>query len=124
MFKSTKEALLFLDGLKPYLKSRIIGQDHVYLKSRIIGQDHVIDAISEKLRYWYLGINQPNRPTVFFFLGPTGTGKTEIIRETIHYLYGDDSDKLLRLDMSEFGETAGSDVGKTVKRPVPMSAKN
>ena len=100
MFKSTKEAMQFLDGLKPYLKSRIIGQDHV------------IDAISEKLRYWYLGISNPNRPTVFFFLGPTGTGKTEIIRETIHYLYGDEEEKLLRLDMSEFGETAGADVGK------------
>ena len=45
-------------------------------------------------------------------LGPTGTGKTEIIRETIHYLYGDEEEKLLRLDMSEFGETAGVDVGK------------
>ena len=100
MFKSKKEAMQFLNGLKPYLKSRIIGQDHV------------IDAISEKLRYWYLGISNPNRPTVFFFLGPTGTGKTEIIRETIHYLYGDEEEKLLRLDMSEFGETAGADVGK------------
>ncbi len=53
MFKSTQEAMHFLNGLKPYLKSRIIGQDHV------------IDAISEKLRYWYLGISNPNRPTVF-----------------------------------------------------------
>ncbi len=99
MFNTTQEAITFLDGLGPYLKTRIIGQDHV------------IEAIAEKLRYWYLGISNPTRPTVFFFLGPTGTGKTEIIRETIHYLYGDES-KLLRLDMSEFGETAGSDVGK------------
>jgi len=99
MFKTTQEAIQFLDGLGPYLKSRIVGQNHV------------IEAISEKIRYWYLGISNPTRPTVFFFLGPTGTGKTEIIRETIHYLYGDEN-KLLRLDMSEFGETAGSDVGK------------
>ena len=100
MFKSPKEAMQFLDGLKPYLKSRIIGQDHV------------IDAISEKLRYWFMGISNPSRPTVFFFLGPTGTGKTEVIREVIHYLYGTEEEKLLRLDMSEFGETAGSDVGR------------
>ena len=100
MFKNTKDAITFLDGLKPYLKSRIIGQDHV------------IDAVTEKLRYWFLGISSPARPTVFFFLGPTGTGKTEVIREIIHYLYGGEEEKLLRLDMSEFGETAGSDIGK------------
>ena len=100
MFKSTKEAMDFLDGLRPCLKSRIIGQDHV------------IEAISEKLRYWFLNIGNPTRPTVFFFLGPTGTGKTELIREVINYIYGPEDQKLLRLDMSEFGETAGSDVGK------------
>ena len=100
MFKNAKEAITFLDGLKPYLKSRIIGQDHV------------IEAITEKLRYWFLGISSPARPTVFFFLGPTGTGKTEVIREIVHYLYGGEAEKLLRLDMSEFGETAGADIGK------------
>ncbi len=100
MFKTTNEAMQFLSGFQPYLKSRIIGQDHV------------IETITEKLRYWFLGINNPTRPTVFFFLGPTGTGKTEIIRETIQYLYGKEEEKLLRLDMSEFGETAGNDIGK------------
>ena len=54
MFKNIKDAITFLDGLKPYLKSRIIGQDHV------------IDAVTEKLRYWFLGISSPARPTVFF----------------------------------------------------------
>lgn len=100
MFKTTQEAIQFIDGLTPYLKTRIIGQDHV------------IEAISEKLRYWFLGISNPTRPTVFFFLGPTGTGKTEIICETMNYIYGPDEQKLLRLDMSEFGETAGNDVGR------------
>ncbi|MBN2640924.1 MAG: ATP-dependent Clp protease ATP-binding subunit [Victivallales bacterium] len=101
MSKTSTEAMLFINGLA------------TYLKSRIIGQDHVIEAISEKLRYWYLGVGDPSRPTTFFFLGPTGSGKTELIRETIRYLYGiGDKQKLLRLDMSEFGKTAGADVGK------------
>ena len=65
MFQNAAQAIAFFNGLNPYLKSRIMGQDHV------------IDAISEKLRYWFLSINTPDRPTTFFFLGPTGTGKTE-----------------------------------------------
>lgn len=99
MFRNIQEAISFFDGLKPYLKTRIMGQDHV------------IEAVSEKLRYWFLSINAPDRPTTFFFLGPTGTGKTEIVRELINYIYGDPG-KLLRIDMSEFGNTAGSDVGR------------
>lgn len=84
-----------------------------YLKSRIIGQDHVIDAYVEKISYAERGISNPKRPKAcFFFLGPTGTGKTEIVRETMQYFHGDIDSHLLRLDMSEFGETAGSDVGK------------
>ena len=99
MFQTHQEALAFFDGLKPYLKSRIMGQDHV------------IEAIFEKLRYWFLSINAPDRPTTFFFLGPTGTGKTEVVRELVRYIFRD-PDKLLRIDMSEFGNTAGADVGK------------
>ncbi len=99
MFSNIQDAIAFFDGLKPYLKSRIMGQDHV------------IEAITEKLRYWFLSINAPDRPTVFFFLGSTGTGKTEVVRELVRYLFND-PDKLLRIDMSEFGNTAGSDVGR------------
>ena len=99
MFQNSAQAIAFFNGLNPYLKSRIMGQDHV------------IDAISEKLRYWFLSINAPDRPTTFFFLGPTGTGKTEIVREVIRYLFRS-PEKLLRIDMSEFGNTAGADVGQ------------
>ena len=99
MFQNIHSASDFFDGLKPYLKSRIMGQDHV------------IDAITEKLRYWFFSINAPDRPTVFFFLGSTGTGKTEVVRELVKYLFGD-LEKLLRIDMSEFGNTAGEDVGR------------
>ena len=56
----------------------------------------------KNFQYWFMGISNPSCPTVFFFLGPTGTGKTEVIREMIHYLYGTEEEKQLRLDMSEF----------------------
>lgn len=99
MFSNIQQAVAFFDGLEPYLKSRIMGQNHV------------IEAITEKLRYWFLSINAPDRPTVFFFLGSTGTGKTEVVRELTGYLFRN-PEKLLRVDMSEFGNTAGEDVGR------------
>lgn len=82
-----------------------------YLKKRIIGQDQVINAFCEKIRYGELGISNPQRPKgCFFLLGPTGTGKTEIVRETMKYFTGS-ADNFLRIDMSELSRTAGEDVG-------------
>jgi ATP-dependent Clp protease ATP-binding subunit ClpA len=82
-----------------------------YLKSRIIGQDEVINNISEKLKYWYLGLSSSNRPSSFFFMGPTGTGKTELVLEIVNFFFGS-KEKILRLDMSELNSVTGSGVGK------------
>ena len=82
-----------------------------YLKNRIIGQDEVITAVSEKLKYWYLGLSSSNRPASFFFMGPTGTGKTELVLEIVNFFFGN-KEKILRLDMSELNSVTGNDAGK------------
>ena len=82
-----------------------------YLKTRIIGQDEVINNISEKLKYWHLGLSSSNRPASFFFMGPTGTGKTELVLEIVNFFFGS-KEKILRLDMSELNSVTGNDAGK------------
>ena len=78
-----------LNGLQPYLLSKIKGQNHV------------IERICSVLERGQLGLQPPNKPLgSMLFLGPTGVGKTETVREFSQYLFGDNH--LFRLDMSEF----------------------
>lgn len=75
-----------------------------FLKSKVIGQDHVIDKISKAILRNRLGLKDPNRPVgSFLFLGPTGVGKTQLAKELAEYLF-DDQDALIRVDMSEYME--------------------
>ena len=71
------------------------------IKQRLYGQDHVVDTVLEKIYVSKAGLKPLNKPIGnFLFLGPTGTGKTELAKLMSEYL----GMKLLRFDMSEFQE--------------------
>ncbi len=74
------------------------------LHKRIIGQDEAIVNISKAVRRARAGLKDPRHPIgVFLFLGPTGVGKTELVRALAEFMFGDE-DNMIRLDMSEFQE--------------------
>ena len=74
------------------------------LHKRIIGQDEAIVGISRAVRRARAGLKDPRHPIgVFLFLGPTGVGKTELVRAMAEFLFGHE-DNMIRLDMSEFQE--------------------
>ena len=71
---------------------------------RLIGQHEAVRAVSDAVRRSRAGIADPNRPTgSFLFLGPTGTGKTELARALAEFLF-DDERAMIRIDMSEYSE--------------------
>lgn len=82
-----------LQGLSAFLKSRILGQDHVV--------EMVVDVIWPKILAADLHPERPNG--VFLFIGPSGVGKTELAKALAEFLFGS-PDKLIRIDMSEFSE--------------------
>ena len=74
------------------------------LHKRIIGQDEAIVSVSKSVRRARAGLKDSRRPIgVFMFLGPTGVGKTELVRALAEFMFGDE-DNMIRLDMSEFQE--------------------
>jgi len=74
------------------------------LHKRIIGQDEAIISVSKSVRRARSGLKDSRRPIgVFMFLGPTGVGKTELVRALAEFMFGDE-DNMIRLDMSEFQE--------------------
>ncbi len=74
------------------------------LGERLIGQREAVGAVSDAVRRSRAGISDPNRPTgSFLFLGPTGTGKTELAKALADFLF-DDERAIVRLDMSEYSE--------------------
>ena len=74
------------------------------LHERVIGQNEAIEAISDALRRARAGLKDPRRPIgSFIFLGPTGVGKTELVKALAATLF-DDEDSLVRIDMSEYME--------------------
>ncbi|MGJ0576444.1 ATP-dependent chaperone ClpB [Bifidobacterium breve] len=77
-----------------------------YLGKRVIGQKEAIAAVSDAVRRSRAGISDPNRPTgSFLFLGPTGVGKTELVKALADFLF-DDEKAMVRIDMSEYMEKA------------------
>ena len=83
--------------------SRLLQMEEVMHK-RIIGQDEAINTISRAVRRARAGIKDPRHPIGnFIFLGPTGVGKTELVRALAEFMFGSE-DTLIRLDMSEFME--------------------
>ncbi|RZJ70710.1 ATP-dependent Clp protease ATP-binding subunit [Flavobacterium sp.] len=74
------------------------------LKKRVIGQDHAVKVVSDAILESRSGLTKPGQPIgSFFFLGPTGTGKTELAKSLADFLFGDES-AIIRFDMSEFKE--------------------
>ena len=74
------------------------------LHKRIVGQDEAITSISKAVRRARAGLKDPRRPIgSFIFLGPTGVGKTELVRALSEFMFGSE-EALVRLDMSEFME--------------------
>ena len=74
------------------------------LKKRVVGQDLAVKKVLDAVFEARSGLNKKGQPMgSFFFLGPTGTGKTELSKALAEFLFGDES-ALLRFDMSEFKE--------------------
>lgn len=73
------------------------------LKAHIIGQDKAIEKVANAVRRGRIQISPKKRPQSFIFVGPTGVGKTELVKQLANALF-DSPDNLIRLDMSEFME--------------------
>ncbi|MDD4985718.1 MAG: ATP-dependent Clp protease ATP-binding subunit [Dehalococcoidales bacterium] len=83
--------------------ARLLDMEEV-LHQRIIGQDEAISMVSRAVRRARAGLKDPSRPIGnFIFLGPTGVGKTELVRALAEFMFGSE-ETLIRLDMSEFME--------------------
>ena len=74
-----------------------------HLKARVIGQDEAVEAVCAAIRRNKIQINPQKRPASFIFVGPTGVGKTELVKQLANELF-DTPETLIRLDMSEFME--------------------
>lgn len=84
-------------------KDRLL-QMPTILKERVVGQDPAIDSLSEAVLESRAGLGKPGQPIgSFFFLGPTGTGKTETAKALADFLFQSEAN-ILRFDMSEFKE--------------------
>ena len=73
------------------------------LKTHIIGQDEAVSAVAAAVRRNRVGISPKHKPVSFIFVGPTGVGKTELVKQLASDLFNT-PDSLIRLDMSEFME--------------------
>ena len=73
------------------------------LKTHIVGQDEAVEAVAKAIRRNRVGISPKKRPVSFIFVGPTGVGKTELVKQLSSDLF-DTVDSLIRLDMSEYME--------------------
>ena len=84
-------------------RDRLMGAEET-LKNRVVGQDHAVKKVLDAVYESRSGLNKKGQPMgSFFFLGPTGTGKTELSKALAEFLFGGES-SLLRFDMSEFKE--------------------
>ena len=82
--------------------ARLAGMEE-RLKAHVIGQDEAVDAVCASIRRSRAGISPKRKPASFLFVGPTGVGKTELVKQLALDLF-DSPDALIRLDMSEYME--------------------
>lgn len=84
-------------------RDKLMGGEEI-LKRRVVGQDPAIKIVLDAIYESRSGLTKKGQPIgSFFFLGPTGTGKTELTKSLVEFLFGDES-ALLRFDMSEYKE--------------------
>ncbi len=84
-------------------KERLLNMEEI-LKRRVVGQDHALKALVDAILESRSGLNRQGQPIgSFFFLGPTGTGKTELAKAMAEALFNDEK-AMIRFDMSEFKE--------------------
>ncbi len=74
-----------------------------HLKSRVIGQEQAVSVLARAIKRTRVQLSARRRPASFIFVGPTGVGKTELVKVLSEELF-DDNDPLIRLDMTEFME--------------------
>ncbi|MES2774753.1 MAG: ATP-dependent Clp protease ATP-binding subunit [Bacteroidota bacterium] len=84
-------------------QQRLINMEN-HLRQRVIGQDHALKTVADAILESRSGLNKAGQPIAsFFFLGPTGTGKTELAKSLAEFLFQDEN-SIIRFDMSEFKE--------------------
>jgi ATP-dependent Clp protease ATP-binding subunit ClpB len=89
MVKSETEKLLNMESL---------------LAGRVVGQQRALEVVSDAIRRSRSALSDPNRPMgTFLFLGPTGVGKTEVVKALAEFMF-DSEDNIVRIDMSEYME--------------------
>lgn len=81
---------------------RLVGMED-RLKAHIIGQDEAVDLVAAAIKRSRIQLSPQKRPASFIFVGPTGVGKTELVKQLSYELF-DTPETLIRLDMSEFME--------------------
>jgi ATP-dependent Clp protease ATP-binding subunit ClpC len=84
-------------------KQRLIAMEDA-LRLHVVGRDEAVEIVSRAVRRARSGLKDPKRPIgAFLFLGPTGVGKTHLVKKLAEYMFGEE-DSMIRLDMSEFME--------------------
>lgn len=84
-------------------RDRLVNAESI-MKKRVVGQDHAIKIVLDSIYESRSGLNKKGQPIgSFFFLGPTGTGKTELAKSLADFLFQDET-AILRFDMSEYKE--------------------
>jgi ATP-dependent Clp protease ATP-binding subunit ClpB len=92
-----------LGKLQSAEQERLLNMEAI-LKQRVVGQDTAVKSIADAILESRSGLGKPGQPIgSFFFLGPTGTGKTELAKSLAEFLFQDES-YIIRFDMSEFKE--------------------
>ena len=97
-----------IDHLEANERTRLLQMAEI-LKKRVVGQDEAVEKVVSAIQSVRIGLNNNRRPVgIFLFLGPTGTGKAELVKAIAAFLFGSDK-ALIRINMAEYtGENSSS----------------
>lgn len=86
-------------------ESKVIMQMEQKLRSMVIGQDDAVKSLTKVIKRSRTGVSSSKKPIgSFMFIGPTGVGKTELVKALTDYYFGSADNNLIRIDMSEYQE--------------------